>query len=160
MELDRANRELSRGPPVDPYERERRGRSPDPGLAVRSAVEMAELQDKLDKTTTELRRCQAELRLNQSDYDRSHVELEQMQEKVKNFDFCALRPFLKFSAMSFPSRLLGTQFDSFIAFVGEREVFTSSSFIPFSPPRGKVVMTCADINGCSHCCHFYALQPW
>jgi hypothetical protein len=39
-------------------------------------------QDKLEKTTSELRRAQAELRLNQSDYERSHVELEQMQEKV------------------------------------------------------------------------------
>jgi hypothetical protein len=48
----------------------------------RNAVEVAELQDKLEKTNAELRRAQAELRLNQTDYDRSHVELEQMQEKV------------------------------------------------------------------------------
>lgn len=80
MELDRVNREavINR----DPYSEHRRGRSPDPGFSARSAVEIAELQDKLDKSQTELRRAQAELRLNQSDYDRSHVELEQMQEKV------------------------------------------------------------------------------
>ena len=62
-----------------------RGRSPDPdrAYAARSAIEIAELQDKLEKTSTELRRAQAELRLNQSDYERSHVELEQMQEKVR-----------------------------------------------------------------------------
>ena len=73
-------------PPRDPYMSEvRRGRSPEPVFNARSAVEIAELQDKLDKTTTELRRAQAELRLNQSDYDRSHVELEQMQEKVSWF---------------------------------------------------------------------------
>ena len=80
MELDRVNREAVCN--RDPYG-DRRGRSPDPGYSARSAVEIAELQDKLDKSQTELRRAQAELRLNQSDYDRSHVELEQMQEKVK-----------------------------------------------------------------------------
>ena len=37
------------------------------------------------QTQTELRRTQAELRLNQGDYERSHVELEQMQEKVLAF---------------------------------------------------------------------------
>ena len=65
-------------------ERERsRGRSPEPVFNARQAVEMAEVQEKLDKANTELRRAQAELRLNQTDYDRSHVEMEQMQEKVK-----------------------------------------------------------------------------
>ena len=75
-----------RGDPygVPPPDRGRgRSRSPDPGFSTRSVVEIAELQDKLEKTSTELRRAQAELRLNQSDYDRSHVELEQMQEKVR-----------------------------------------------------------------------------
>lgn len=68
----------------DPYlsDRDRRSRSPDPSFVARNAIEIAELQDKLEKTQSELRRAQAELRLNQSDYDRSHVELEQMQEKV------------------------------------------------------------------------------
>ena len=60
-----------------------RSRSPEPGYASRSVhVEVAELKDKLEQTQTELRRTQAELRLNQGDYERSHVELEQMQEKV------------------------------------------------------------------------------
>ena len=81
IELERMSREPP-PPPRDPYMSDRRGRSPEPVFNARSAVEIAELQDKLDKTTTELRRAQAELRLNQSDYDRSHVELEQMQEKV------------------------------------------------------------------------------
>ncbi len=62
-----------------------RSRSPVPDYSTRSAVEIVELQDKLEKTNNELRRAQAELRLNQSDYDRSHVELEQMQEKVRNY---------------------------------------------------------------------------
>ena len=62
-----------------------RSRSPEPGYASRSVhVEVAELKDKLEQTQTELRRTQAELRLNQGDYERSHVELEQMQEKVHN----------------------------------------------------------------------------
>ena len=72
-------------PRSDPYGLpvvEPRRRSPDPGFSARSAVEIAELQDKLEKTTSELRRAQAEIRLNQSDYDRSHVDMEQMQEKV------------------------------------------------------------------------------
>ena len=60
-----------------------RSKSPVPDFNVRSAVEIAELQDKLEKTNNELRRAQAELRLNQSDYDRSHVELEQLHEKVR-----------------------------------------------------------------------------
>ena len=65
-----------------------RSKSPLPAdFNVRSAVEIAELQDKLEKTNNELRRAQAELRLNQSDYDRSHVELEQLHEKVR----CHLR---------------------------------------------------------------------
>ena len=65
-----------------------RSRSPEPGYASRSVhVEVAELKDKLEQTQTELRRTQAELRLNQGDYERSHVELEQMQEKVIYFDF-------------------------------------------------------------------------
>jgi chromosome segregation and condensation protein ScpB len=65
-----------------------RRRSPDPivsAYSARSAVEIADLQDKLDKSQAELRRAQAELRLNQTDYDRSHVELEQMQEKVRTW---------------------------------------------------------------------------
>ena len=62
-----------------------RSKSPVPDFNVRSAVEIAELQDKLEKTNNELRRAQAELRLNQSDYDRSHVELEQLHEKVRGF---------------------------------------------------------------------------
>ncbi len=79
IELDRVSRDQM------VYASERtRGRSPEPAFAARSAVEIAELQDKLEKTQNELRRAQAELRLNQSDYDRSHVELEQMQEKVCN----------------------------------------------------------------------------
>ena len=67
-----------------------RSRSPEPGYASRSMdprihVEVAELKDKLEQTQNELRRTQAELRLNQGDYERSHVELEQMQEKVSHF---------------------------------------------------------------------------
>ena len=64
-----------------------RSRSPDPradpSYGTRVAVEVADLQDKLAKSESELRRCQAEIRLNQGDYERSHVESEQMQEKVK-----------------------------------------------------------------------------
>ena len=48
--------------------------------------EVAELKDKLEQTQNELRRTQAELRLNTGDYERSHVELEQMQEKVSVFN--------------------------------------------------------------------------
>ena len=61
-----------------------RSRSPEPGYGSRSVhVEVAELKDKLEQTQNELRRTQAELRLNQGDYERSHVELETMQEKVR-----------------------------------------------------------------------------
>ncbi|QQP36767.1 Uncharacterized protein FKW44_021963, partial [Caligus rogercresseyi] len=75
IEMDRL-RETMRD--REPYTRA----SPQPSsYAARSAVEIAELADKLDKSQAELRRVQAELRLNTSDYDRSHVELEQMQEK-------------------------------------------------------------------------------
>ena len=68
-----------------------RSRSPEPGYASRSMdprihVEVAELKDKLEQTQNELRRTQAELRLNQGDYERSHVELEQMQEKVSGIE--------------------------------------------------------------------------
>ena len=66
-----------------------RSRSPDPRAdptyGTRVAVEVADLQDKLAKSEAELRRSQAEIRLNQGDYERSNVELEQMQEKVKEF---------------------------------------------------------------------------
>lgn len=83
IELDRMARDPYAVEP-QPTRAPPRGRSPDPtGFNARSAVEIAELQDKLEKTQAELRRAQAELRLNQSDYDRSHVELEQMQEKVR-----------------------------------------------------------------------------
>ena len=75
MEMDRCR-------DMNPYGR---SRSPEPSYVSRNVVEVAELQDKLEKTTSELRRAQAELRLNQSDYDRSHVELEQMQEKVRSY---------------------------------------------------------------------------
>ena len=40
------------------------------------------MQEKLDKCQAELRRAQAELRMNQNDYDRNHVEVEQLQEKI------------------------------------------------------------------------------
>ena len=64
-----------------------RSRSPEPfsgrqSVDARIHVEVAELKDKLEQTQNELRRTQAELRLNTGDYERSHVELEQMQEKV------------------------------------------------------------------------------
>lgn len=105
MELDRVSR---RDMVVDPYGPppgmdgcgppgvgpRSRGRSPEHGggaFSARSAIEIAELQDKLEKTNADLRRAQTELRLNQSDYDRSHVELEQMQEKVKTFIALFLR---------------------------------------------------------------------
>ena len=93
MELDRM-RDM---PPPPTYGLRDRSRSPEPGYGSRSAepgygsrlqggsnvhVEVAELKDKLDQTQNELRRTQAELRLNQGDFERSHVELEQMQEKV------------------------------------------------------------------------------
>ena len=77
MEMDRCRDPRD----LNPYGR---SRSPEPSYVSRNAVEVAELQDKLEKTNAELRRAQAELRLNQTDYDRSHVELEQMQEKVTN----------------------------------------------------------------------------
>ena len=55
-------------------------------------LEIAELKHKLEQnqvvlqqTQTLLQQTQAELRLNQGDYERSHVELEQMQEKVLAF---------------------------------------------------------------------------
>ena len=68
-----------------------RSRSPEPTYGRQSVqtvdprihVEVAELKDKLEQTQNELRRTQAELRLNQGDYERSHVELESMQEKVR-----------------------------------------------------------------------------
>ena len=66
---------------MNPYGR---ARSPEQSYVSRNVVEVAELQDKLEKTNSELRRAQAELRLNQSDYERSHVEMEQMQEKVSS----------------------------------------------------------------------------
>ena len=88
IELDRVSRDIRDPRDMrDPYSvgvPERRGRSPDPMISARNAVEIADLQDKLDKSQTELRRAQAELRLNQGDYERSHVELEQMQEKVRS----------------------------------------------------------------------------
>ena len=66
-----------------------RSRSPDPradpSYATRVAAEVADLKDKLETSQTELRRSQAELRLNQGDYERSHVELEGMQEKVSTW---------------------------------------------------------------------------
>ena len=91
-----------------------RSRSPEPGYASRSMdprihVEVAELKDKLEQTQNELRRTQAELRLNTGDYERSHVELEQMQEKVSVFirvfqgaNFCRkLTCIFNFSHMSY-----------------------------------------------------------
>ena len=78
MDLDRMRVDLPYG----------RSRSPDPradpSYGTRVAVEVADLQDKLEKAQADLRRSQAELRLNQGDYERSHVELEQMQEKVNS----------------------------------------------------------------------------
>ena len=87
QENDRLHMELDRMrdmPPPPAYGLRDRSRSPEPGYASRSVhVEVAELKDKLEQTQTELRRTQAELRLNTGDYERSHVELEQMQEKVE-----------------------------------------------------------------------------
>ena len=96
MEMDQMQRMREMAPPApsygglrdprDPRDPRDRSRSPEPGYASRSVhVEVAELKDKLEQTQTELRRTQAELRLNQGDYERSHVELEQMQEKVLAF---------------------------------------------------------------------------
>ena len=72
---------------MDGYGSLGRSRSPDPrqdpSYGTRVAVEVADLQDKLQKSESELRRTQAEVRLNQGDYERSHVELENMQEKVR-----------------------------------------------------------------------------
>ena len=101
QENDRLHMELDRCqnlPPPPSYGLRDRSRSPEPGYAgmaghaahaAHSAhssrsvhVEVAELKDKLEQTSNELRRTQAELRLNQGDYERSHVEMEQMQEKV------------------------------------------------------------------------------
>ena len=73
--------EMDRYRDMNPYGR---ARSPEPSYVSRNVVEVAELQDKLEKTNSELRRAQAELRLNQSDYERSHVEMEQMQDKVSS----------------------------------------------------------------------------
>jgi hypothetical protein len=77
---DRLHMELDRCRDLGPYGR---SRSPEPTYGQRNSHEVADLKDKLEATQSELRRAQAELRLNQSDYDRSHVELEQMQEKVR-----------------------------------------------------------------------------
>ena len=83
QENDRLHMDLDRMRDM-PYGR---SRSPDPradpSYSTRVAVEVADLQDKLEKAQADLRRSQAELRLNQGDYERSHVELEQMQEKVR-----------------------------------------------------------------------------
>ena len=90
QENDRLHMELDRCqnlPPPPSYGLRDRSRSPEPGYASRSVhVEVAELKDKLEQTSNELRRTQAELRLNQGDYERSHVELEQMQEKVSGIE--------------------------------------------------------------------------
>ena len=71
---------------MDGYGSLGRSRSPDPRVdpsyGTRVAVEVSDLQDRLAKSESELRKSQAELRLNQGDYERSHAELEQMQEKV------------------------------------------------------------------------------
>lgn len=86
QENDRLHMELDRRDMAPPpsYGLRDRSRSPEPGYGSRSVhVEVAELKDKLEQTQNELRRTQAELRLNQGDYERSHVELETMQEKVR-----------------------------------------------------------------------------
>ena len=74
---------------MDGYGSLGRSRSPDPRVdpsyGTRVAVEVSDLQDRLAKSESELRKSQAELRLNQGDYERSHAELEQMQEKVLDF---------------------------------------------------------------------------
>ena len=75
--------DVDRSRSADHRTRMDRSKSPVPEFNVRQGVEIVELQDKLEKTNNELRRAQAELRLNQSDYDRSHVELEQLHEKVR-----------------------------------------------------------------------------
>jgi hypothetical protein len=74
------------GSGMDGYGSLGRSRSPDPradpSYGARVAIEVADLQERLAKTESELRKSQAELRLGQGDYDRSHAEIEQMQEKV------------------------------------------------------------------------------
>ena len=97
MELDRM-RSMSGGMSggmgmgaMDGYGSLGRSRSPDPradpSYGTRVAVEVSDLQERLAKSESELRKSQAELRLNQGDYERSHAEIEQMQEKVlKNSD--------------------------------------------------------------------------
>ena len=74
------------GSGMDGYGSLGRSRSPDPRIdpsyGARVAVEVTDLQERLAKTESELRKSQAELRLNQGDYERSHAEIEQMQEKV------------------------------------------------------------------------------
>ena len=108
-----------------------RSRSPEPGYASRSVhVEVAELKDKLEQTQTELRRTQAELRLNQGDYERSHVELEQMQEKViysyflicssydltntkSNFHICLISTVLLSNGFNISLTLSNNQFSEF-----------------------------------------------
>merc|ERR1719458_374630 len=75
--------DVDRSRSADHRTRMDRSKSPVPEFNVRQGVEIVELQDKLEKTNNELRRAQAELRLNQSDYDRSHVELEQLHEKIE-----------------------------------------------------------------------------
>ena len=94
QENDRVHMELDRmrtmggsmGGGMDGYGSLGRSRSPDPRIdpsyGTRVAVEVSELQDRLAKSESELRKSQAELRLNQGDYERSHAEIEQMQEKV------------------------------------------------------------------------------
>ena len=71
---------------MDGYGSLGRSRSPDPradpSYGTRVAVEVSDLQERLAKSESELRKSQAELRLNQGDYERSHAEIEQMQEKV------------------------------------------------------------------------------
>ena len=92
MELDRM-RSMSGGMSggmgmgaMDGYGSLGRSRSPDPradpSYGTRVAVEVSDLQERLAKSESELRKSQAELRLNQGDYERSHAEIEQMQEKV------------------------------------------------------------------------------
>ena len=85
-----------------------RSRSPEPfsgrqSVDARIHVEVAELKDKLEQTQNELRRTQAELRLNQGDYERSHVELEQMQEKVSHFHLIHLNLMLTMFLKSWKS---------------------------------------------------------
>ena len=90
MEMDRMrsmqNTGMGGGMGMDGYGSLGRSRSPDPRIdpsyGTRVAVEVSDLQERLAKTESELRKSQAELRLNQGDYERSHAEIEQMQEKV------------------------------------------------------------------------------